>query len=70
MKSWKRVIKRPQREDIDVDQKLERLKEQLMMELGFKDNNGPPVANLLTICEVNPARDDTKKVHYANPRSL
>lgn len=36
-----RPKKRPRREDTNVDQKLKRLKEQLLMELGPKDNSGP-----------------------------
>lgn len=33
--------KRPKRDDTEVDQKLERLKEQLLMKLGGKDNSSP-----------------------------
>lgn len=35
-----RLEKRPRREDTDVDQKLEKLKEQLLMELEARDNSG------------------------------
>lgn len=36
-----RLERRPGREDTEVDQKLERLKEQLLMEPGAKDNSDP-----------------------------
>lgn len=38
--SHRRQEKRPRNDDAEVDQKLERLKEQLLMELGAKDNIG------------------------------
>lgn len=58
---------RSRREDTEVDQKLKRLKEQLLMALGAKDTS---IVDLITVRETDPAGNYTKKVYDADLGSI